>query len=212
MVLAEGDLARPGADPLLRCIARLHFFAGSAAVRFELTLRNPRKAEHPGGLWDLGNGGSSTSATPRSRSPCRPGDGPASLRCSPEVGAAARGSCDLPLELYQDSSGGENWQSHNHLNRKHVVPNTFRGYRLRQGGDERSGLRATPVVVLTRGGPDARPSPCAYFWQNFPKAIEATADALTLRLFPAPVRRRPRNPGRRAEDARRSPSPSARTR
>ena len=57
-VLVEGDLARPAGEPLLRFIAHLHFFAGSAAVRFVLTLRNPRRAEHPGGLWDLGDGGS----------------------------------------------------------------------------------------------------------------------------------------------------------
>ena len=89
----------------------------------------------------------------------------------------------VPFELYQDSSGGDNWKSHNHLNRHHVVPLTFRGYRLRQGGAEQSGLRATPVVVLTRGTRTLAVA-MEHFWQNFPKAVEATADSLTLRLFP----------------------------
>ena len=88
-----------------------------------------------------------------------------------------------PLELYQDSSGGDNWQIHNHFNRSHVVPHTFRGYRLRQGGAEQSGLRATPTVALTRGNRTLAIAMEA-FWQNFPKAVEATADSLTLRLFP----------------------------
>src|SRR5262249_27764507 len=35
-----------------------------------------------------------------------------------------------PLELYQDSSGGSNWQSSNHANRYGVVPNASCGYRL----------------------------------------------------------------------------------
>ena len=181
-VLIEGDLARPNEEPLLHFIGRLHFFAGSAAVRFALTLRNPRMADHPGGLWDLGNGGSVylrdaslTLALPR-------GEEPVSIRCSPEVGASFV-TAGASLELYQDSSGGDNWRSHNHLNRKHVVPHTFRGYRLRQDGSEQFGLRATPVLALTRGG-RALAMTTEYFWQNFPKAVEATADELTLRLFP----------------------------
>ncbi len=199
-VLVEGDLARPAGEPLLRFIARLHFFAGSAAVRFVLTLRNPRRAEHPGGLWDLGNGGSVFLRDASLTLALPPGEGPPSIRCSPEVGAPP-GPVGVPLELYQDSSGGDNWQSHNHLNRNHVVPLTFRGYRLRQGGAEQSGLRATPVVALTRGSRTLAVA-MEHFWQNFPKAVEATADSLDAATFPAPVGRRPRNPGRRAEDAR----------
>ena len=63
------------------------------------------------------------------------------------------------------------------------MPSTFRGYQLRTPGHEQTGLRATPIVTLERGD-------CwlgmamEYFWQNFPKAVEATADTLSLRLFP----------------------------
>jgi hypothetical protein len=181
-VLVEGDLARPGEEALLHFIARLHFFAGSSAVRFVITLRNPRKADHPGGLWDLGNGGSVylrdaslTIALPQ-------GQGSSSIRCSPEV-AAPSVACADALELYQDSSGGENWRSHNHLNRERVVPHSFRGYRLLLDGSEQSGLRATPAVSLTRGDRTLAVT-TAYFWQNFPKAVEAATDSLTLRLFP----------------------------
>ncbi len=182
VVLAEGEMVRPGAEPLLRLIVRLHFFAGSAAVRFVVTLHNPRKAEHPGGLWDLGNGGSVYLRDASLTLALPPGDEPSSLRCSPEIGLPLT-PADLPMELYQDSSGGENWRSHNHLNRNHVVPHAFRGYRLWQAGVERSGLRAAPVVVLTRANRTLGAA-MEYFWQNFPKAVEATADSLTLRLFP----------------------------
>ncbi len=181
-VVIEGDLARPGGEPLLQFIARLHFFAGSAAVRFVLTLRNPRRAEHPGGLWELGNGGSVFLRDASLTLALPPGEGPPTIRCSPELGAAP-GPVGVPFELYQDSSGGDKWQSHNHLNRNHVVPLTFRGYRLRQGGAEQSGLRATPAAALTRGNRTLAVA-MEHFWQNFPKAVEATADSLTLRLFP----------------------------
>ena len=49
--------------------------------------------------------------------------------------------------------------------------------------DERAGLRATPCVVLERGG-QCIGLAVRQFWQNFPKAIEATDDSLVLRLFP----------------------------
>ncbi|MBN9520247.1 hypothetical protein J0H58_17245 [bacterium] len=81
----------------------------------------------------------------------------------------------LPFELYQDSSGGENWRGRNHVNRAGEVPLTFRGYRV-NGAD---GLRATPIVLLPGLG-----ITMPHFWENFPKAIEVTADSITLRLFP----------------------------
>jgi hypothetical protein len=45
-------------EPLVELTARLHFFAGSSSTRLSLTLRNPRRADHPGGIWELGSRGS----------------------------------------------------------------------------------------------------------------------------------------------------------
>lgn len=173
----------------LRCVTfpagleydlRIHFFAGSAVLRVEFTLRNSRRATHPGGLWDLGDGGSIFLKDASFTLALPPGE--AVVRCSPEVGAAAEPFA-TPFELYQDSSGGENWRSINHLNRKHEVPLAFRGYKLKAGEAERTGLRATPIVTLARGE-HAVGVAVPQFWQNFPMAVEATADALTLRLLP----------------------------
>jgi hypothetical protein len=182
-VRLRGALTRAGAAPLADLDVWLHFFAGSAVVRFELTLRNPRKAEHPGGLWDLGNGGSIYLRDASFTVTAPPSAGPAHIRCSPETGAPFE-DVEAPLEVYQDSSGGENWSSSNHLNRRRVVPNTFRGYRLRAGGAQHSGLRATPAVYLSRGGHTLGVA-MPWFWQTFPKAVEASAEGvLVLRLFP----------------------------
>lgn len=159
---------------LLEWGARLHFFAGSATVRFALTLRNPRRARHAGGFWELGDPGSIYLRE-------------ASV-IVPAVGGALRGSIareapweelGCPCAIYQDSSGGENWRSRNHVNRRGVVPLSFRGYRLRDGARERTGLRATPI--LARGGVAVA---TRRFWENFPKSIEATASEIILGLFP----------------------------
>lgn len=182
-VCLRGRLVWPNPRPELfgDIIARLHFFAGSGAVRFELTIRNPRRAAHPGGLWDLGDSGSrfftqaalhlALSAGSRGR-----------CRCSPELGAPTE-EFAAPFELYQDSSGGENWTSTNHITYKRERGVTFCGYRLNAGEQKRTGLRSTPLVTLS-SGERAVGVAVPHFWQNFPKAIEATDSSLTLILFP----------------------------
>jgi hypothetical protein len=88
-----------------------------------------------------------------------------------------------PVEIYQDSSGGENWQSPVHQNRHGKNPNRFRGYRFLKSGTQRIGARATPILVLEHGA-SVIAAAMPYFWQNFPKAMEATNETITLRLFP----------------------------
>ena len=96
--------------------------------------------------------------------------------CSPAVTAT-------PFELYQESSGGEQWQHANHQNRDGIVPQSMRGYRVRAAGAERRAERATPLVGWRSPTYEITLSVPA-FWQNFPKAIEATGSDPALRLFP----------------------------
>jgi hypothetical protein len=171
-----------GSSVLADFVARLHFFAGSATVRFVLTITNPRRAAHPGGLWDLGGGGSIYMRDAAFSIALPPSFEASEARCSAEAESPFE-ALALPIEVYQDSSGGESWKSSNHVNRNHQVPNTFRGYRLKTGRQERSGLRATPIVELTRGSNTIAMS-LPDFWQNFPKSLECEEGVLTLRLFP----------------------------
>jgi hypothetical protein len=177
-------MARPPRGPRwLRVAVRLHFFAGSAVARLEVALENPAAARHPGGKWTLGDRGSVhlrdvafTVAMP----------GPpqqATVWWSAERGARLE-TAEGPLEIYQDSSGGANWRSRNHVNRHGRIPVRFQGYRVRTGVSERTGHRATPVVGVTGGGGQVAVA-MRHFWENFPKAVEAGAGAVTLRLFPA---------------------------
>ena len=172
-----GSVDRP-----LRLFARYHFYEGSSVVRIQVTLQNPSRAEHAGGFWDLGDPGSHHIKDFAFAISFPSTDGPWQAMCSPEPSQPLR-PCALPFELYQDSSGGENWQSSNHLNRNRVVPATFRGYRIRQGTGETHGLRATPVVSL-HGASGSVAITQRQFWERFPKAIEATHDRLVLRFLP----------------------------
>lgn len=182
VILLHGTAGRNGRKPLLEMIARLHFFAGLSTVRFDVTMRNPRKAAHPGGYWQLGDGGSVYLRDLSLELALPSGPEPTEIHCSSEPDAPFE-KVQSPLELYQDSSGGENWKSRNHLNRHHLVPTRFCGYRLRTDGVESTGLRAIPIVSLARGARRLAVT-LPYFWQNFPKAVEAATDSVALRLFP----------------------------
>jgi hypothetical protein len=161
----------------LQFVVRLHFYARVPTVRVELTVANPARAQHPEGFWELGDAGSilfRDCAVRIETGPC------AGVRCSVD-GERGLEPVAQPFELYQDSSGGENWKSPVHVNRDGVIPVTFQGYRLTAAGDVRTGLRATPVLVTEDGATGVA---VRHFWQNAPKALEADGDGLVLRLFP----------------------------
>jgi len=164
---------------------RIHFYAGKSFVRISCTLHNPLAARHPGGVWDLGEDsallfqGLIFSFQPGQDDKCttRYSLGPDSQFSSPQ---------DLAhWTIYQESSGGERWRSPVHRNRDGIVPLKQRGFIVEENGQQTfSGDRATPIVW--RGNHDSGCAACLpLFWQEFPKEIAATDQALTVSLFPS---------------------------
>jgi hypothetical protein len=182
-VVLHGHATSAGGAHLLDLALRMHFFAGSPVVRFELTCHNPRRAHHQGGLWDLGDPGSVLVRDLSFVVAWDAANGPRSLGCSPELHSALS-PCETPLEIFQASSGGENWGSSNHVNRHRIVPNPFKGYRLTCRSKQETGLRATPVIALETGNGRSLAAVIRHFWQNFPMAMEVSDEAMRLRLFP----------------------------
>ena len=162
-------------------VARLHFFAGSGVVRAALTVRNDRPARHAGGYWELGDPGSVLFKDFSMDVEFPKG----STRGVFHLGSGAAVGLELPAMLYQDSSGGENWRSANHVNREGRNPARFRGFELRSRGQRSTGDRATPIAWIE--SVDNRlvvAVAVRRFWQEFPKAIEAGDGRLSIRLFP----------------------------
>jgi hypothetical protein len=92
----------------------------------------------------------------------------------------------MPWSIYQDSSGGRNWDSRNHIDADGRATVNFRGFQIRHGTNHTVALRgdrATPRVEI--GG--ARGNVAATvpdFWQNFPTAIRCARDRISIGLFP----------------------------
>jgi hypothetical protein len=172
---------------LAHFVSRLSFYAGSGLVELRFTLHNPRAAAHPGGLWDLGDAGSVYFRSLAFNLPLRAQN---NVRCmwAPQPQQPLVPSAGARLEIYQDSSGGQNWCSTNHTNRHGRVMQTFQGYRIT--ADDRivdEGKRATPLIAV--GDHETWVTAAVdKFWQNFPKALEADHNRLSIGLFPQQYR------------------------
>lgn len=182
-VRAQGKLRSADGVALADFIARLTFYGQRSDVRFEWTIRNEREALHPRGLWDLGDAHSIyfRDCSFRLASASGPIDAIEWILalCGPLQQQRGRS-----FELYQDSSGGENWQSPNHVNRFGMVTTSFPGYRVTVDGNRiDEGKRATPTIRV-RTGRHSLSVTVPQFWENFPKALEVRDDELNIRLFP----------------------------
>ena len=167
--------------------ARVAFVAGVSGLACEFRVRNPRPARHVGGLWDLGDEGSWRIADLSVRVPPA---GPLEwLEWSAEPGQALRRAEPAPWCLYQDSSGGEHWDSPNHVDAAGRSTVSFRGYEVRIGDAARPqvaarGERAQPVLVAG-GAAGWVAASVDEFWQNFPKALRCGDGAIEIGLFPS---------------------------
>ena len=178
-VRLEG-FAGPPAEALVEVAVRVRFFAGSATTRIAVTLRNPRAAEHPGGFWELGSGGAvyMRDVSVRFAAPA-----PASAILFAEEFDKEFRRAGGAIAIEQGSSGGEQWQSPTHVNRRGEIPITVKGYTV-SGAVTAEGLRATPCTQISDGARTLGIG-VQHFWENFPKALEADASGLALRLWPA---------------------------
>ncbi len=183
VVAYEGGFGGPRRRTELQFHARCTFLAGSALVRLELQIRNPRAARHVGGTWDLGDPGSirfddlSVDLYPQSSM--------TALRWYAQSPADARENGSEEWVLHQASSGGEHWNCANHVDASGAVRLPFKGYRVRNGATlEAQGLRATPCVQAS--GPEGWVAATVEdFWQNFPKALRFARGVLGVGVFPA---------------------------
>lgn len=187
--VTEGGFVHEGRRSPILFKSRLVFVAGSALVQLEFQLRNPQAAHHVGGLWDLGDAGSCTfSDLSIYIQPGRPTFG---VQWYPDLVSIsdAQHSNYSRFVFYQDSSGGEHWDSPNHVDSANNPTVSFSGYQIKAGSSGEfkligEGSRATPCLrVMTDNGWIAIAT--RNFWQNFPKAIRLDDGLLSIGLFPA---------------------------
>jgi len=178
----KGEWLKQNNEPLARFQCELRIFLETGLVQLELATHNPKRARHLGGLWDLGDPGSvyfrelgvETTLPTTGNTHVMP----QAIDENPSVFHLS------DFNLYQDSSGGENWQSRNHIDSSGEIGTRFCGYRLTNPDEiQHEGKRANPLVGIEHDGGQldvAVPG----FWQNFPTSIRKERNKLTIDLFP----------------------------
>lgn len=190
----DGEFRAEGKVPTIYFSGRLHFFYQKTVVKLEFSIHNPNAAIHPGGLWDLGDPGSflfkelAISVALHNSDNVQTHLAIIDESAAPEISGPAYSEVFSDINnllVYQDSSGGENWQSTNHVNRNGEVKTSFRGFRVsNEKSLLRQGLRAVPAIRLSNGT-DSLAVAVEHFWQNFPKALETTGTRVNIKIFPA---------------------------
>ncbi len=180
----EGRFKNERTSHFLEFFCRTHFFCEAPWVKIEFTIRNSRSAVHLGGAWDLGDENSFLFKGLKFQFSAE-AIHPQTVFYSPDMVTIPIRTCGLSnIEVYQDSSGCDNWQSKNHMNREGKIPLQFKGYRVSEAGTlYGSGDHASPVMGV------AGTEVCVYsyaenFWQNFPKTMAVKDGSFEIELFP----------------------------
>lgn len=168
----------------MQFVCRTHFFSGKSYSKTEFTIINPNAAQHPGGAWDLGDEHSMYFKDLSFNFNIDRFEEPKVIYTPNLRDASQSFDESSQICIYQDSSGNENWRSKNHINRDGEVPLSFKGYKIYEDdkiiGD---GLKASPFIAVW-GKQNSIYCYMDNFWQNFPKALEASKNSLTIKLFP----------------------------
>ncbi|WP_417538415.1 hypothetical protein [Marinobacter sp.] len=178
----KGQWLKQTSEPLARFVCELRIFLETGLVQVELVTHNPKRARHPGGLWDLGDPGSVHFRELAVETTIR---GTSTAKVTPQATDESPTNFNLAdFNLYQDSSGGENWQSRNHVDANGEVTTQFCGYRLTNTGKlENEGKRANPLVSIEHDSGRLEIA-VPHFWQNFPTSLRKEGNKVTAGLFP----------------------------
>ncbi|MBM9514553.1 hypothetical protein [Desulfogranum marinum] len=169
------------------CNLRLIFRAGSSVLELQATLHNPKPAHHRGGLWDLGDKGSV--CFDKFAVEINLDDKECRYELKPELADNLITTDASSLIIHQNSSGGENWDSPNHVDADNQPTVSYKGYRVYGTSPDgveqnlKKGERATPWLRIA-GSTHSVTGAIEYFWQSFPNTLRATGPTLELGLFP----------------------------
>lgn len=176
----HGNFQNNDQEVVLEFDCKLTFNAVNPTIKIDFTLRNSKPMVHNNGKWDLGNKNSyhfkslnldflNVDSNKTTLSIVDKG------KHFQQIGACF---------LYQASSGGDNWNSNNHVDANGIVNNSFKGFQVSEGTNViHSGERAEPTITSVINNSNLS---IAYknFWQTFPKSIGTQNGKLTLGLFP----------------------------
>jgi hypothetical protein len=202
IVRVAGSILDERQRAILDYTARWHFAAGSSDVRLDFTVENnhpviPRADDNqPTNVHNQGAVNSVHVGDMQLKLRLRDAGAPLIVRTEQDTGITQPSS---PLRLYQDSSGTDTWNNYVDEvgwpgNEAAAAPRLqsyceLPGYEISGGGlrAPRTGRQALGWMTASRASDNGPSLTVAVrdFWQNFPKALEASPDGtIAVNLFP----------------------------
>ena len=186
-LVCGGELRNLESDLILYFESRLDFNIVTDTVDCSFCIHNPKPAKHPHGLWDLGDPNSLFFDHLEFKLELA---AEGAVSWSSETTQPRKELIGKSVTIYQESSGGKNWRSHNHVNAANEIPLKISGYQCTV--DEKivnQGQRASPNLQIKTELYSLQVT-APRFWQNFPKSIRATANSVDIGLFPSEFKER----------------------
>lgn len=166
----------------------ISFFYHSSIIKIDAEIHNPNPSIHPSGKWDLGDPGSiffkDFSILYKLDKPIK------ELTCYIDKTKNKEIIVSKNFDkfiIHQNSSGGTNWNSPNHIDKEGNLTVKFKGFFIHEYNDgcltkKISGDRINPLIIA-KSEKNISFS-IKNFWQNFPKSIKVQKDLIKLSLFP----------------------------
>ncbi len=180
-ICIDGHFSSKSGSEAFRFNSTITVFADSPIIELTFTLHNPNAARHKGGFWDMGDPGSLYFRSLVIQFTFDKIE--KTVIKNLETGLSQNIEDDF--RIYQDSSGGENWNHHIHIDSVGNKTVAFKGYRFTVNDTQvASGDRISPLITIHNS---SGPSTSAFinrFWQNFPKAFSSNGNTLSIDLFP----------------------------
>jgi len=181
VVVLHGIFRSPDGETFANFTTSLTFHIKTDRLKCDVTLHNPKPATHTAGLWDLGDTNSLIFSAFHLGIKINEAQ---SINWRPETNMPWSPLAKKSVCIYQESSGGVNWDSPNHKNRHNLVPYTLNGYECRDNSSViHTGKRASPSATLSTQSGNVGVY-IEKFWQNCPKSLYIDNNTINLGLFP----------------------------
>ena len=162
--------------PFITLQLRLTHWASAGLLQVEIRIRNTRRAEHAGGLWDLGDAGSFRFAAWKLSSPVTKFQ-PARRHTGkwsefiPSVQRRPKSLCDNSAAAVQTGTAQITSQRRDRSNVQ------ARGYEVTADSQTTGGIRAEPTL-LVEGDSSFLAVAVPEFWQQFPGSVASAMGTL----------------------------------
>ena len=169
--------------PAVSLRLQIEVWPHAGLIRTDVRIRNSRRAEHKGGLWDLGDSGSFTFGGLQLELNTRIQTGKIQWRAE-TTSEVRECRADETVSIMQRGSGSASWASTNHVDETNRSTVGSRGYRVTASSGTLRGYRSEPSINISDDDTNLAVA-IPEFWQQFPAELSASNGNVTAGLFPA---------------------------